>query len=198
VSTRIFRRSLAMSQAEWQNLRFSGLGSELLRGWLAGWQTFMNMFVVAWVSAAMATVMMVTIFTNVVMRYIFRAPPRGAFEIIEITMGLMVFFALPLMIRQSGNIRVTILFDRFPEALRRGLAFLTELLGAAICCFIAWRMWLYGERILRFGEVTMELRIPRGAIAQSMSVLLVVAAIAFLICAFEALRRAPPPQIGTT
>jgi SSS family solute:Na+ symporter len=56
VSTRIFRRSLAMSQAEWQNLRYSGLGAELLRGWLAGWQTFMNMFVLAWVSAAMGKV----------------------------------------------------------------------------------------------------------------------------------------------
>ena len=56
VSSRIFRRSLAMSQAEWQNLRYSGLGAELLRGWLAGWQTFMNMFVLAWVSAAMGKV----------------------------------------------------------------------------------------------------------------------------------------------
>ena len=56
VSTRIFRRSLAMSQAEHQNLRFSGLGAELLRGWMAGWQTFMNMFVVAWVSAAMGKI----------------------------------------------------------------------------------------------------------------------------------------------
>ena len=53
VSTRIFRRSMAMSMAEWQNLRYSGLGSELLRGWLTGWQIFMNMFVLAWVGAAM-------------------------------------------------------------------------------------------------------------------------------------------------
>lgn len=151
-----------------------------------------------WISAAMATVMMLTIFTNVVMRYVFRSPPRGAFEIIEITMGLLVFFALPLMIRQSGNIRVTILFDRFAEPVRRWATFATELLGTAICGFIAWRMWVYGERILRYGEVTMELRIPRGAIAQSMSVLLVVAAVAFLICAFEGLRRAPPPQLGTS
>lgn len=151
-----------------------------------------------WVSTAMATVMMLTIFVNVVMRYVFRSPPRGAFEIIEITMGLLVFFALPLMIRQSGNIRVTILFDRFAEPVRRWATFTTELLGTAICGFIAWRMWIYGERILRYGEVTMELRIPRGAIAQSMSVLLVVAAIAFLICAVEGLRRAPPPQLGTS
>lgn len=56
VSARIFRRSLAYTQAEWQNLRFSGLGSELLRGWMAGWQVFMNMFILGWVSAAMGKV----------------------------------------------------------------------------------------------------------------------------------------------
>lgn len=53
VSTRIFRRSLAYTQAEWQSLRFSGLGGELLRGWIAGWQVFMNMFVLGWVGMAM-------------------------------------------------------------------------------------------------------------------------------------------------
>ncbi len=56
VSTRIFRRSLAYTQAEWQSLRFGGLGSELLRGWLAGWQVFMNMFILGWVGIAMGKV----------------------------------------------------------------------------------------------------------------------------------------------
>ena len=56
VSTRIFRRSLAYTQAEWQNLRFGGLGSELLRGWMAGWQVFMNMFILGWVGIAMGKV----------------------------------------------------------------------------------------------------------------------------------------------
>jgi Na+/proline symporter len=53
ISTRIFRRSLAYSQAEWQSLRFAGLGAEMLRGWLAGWQVFMNMFILGWVGIAM-------------------------------------------------------------------------------------------------------------------------------------------------
>lgn len=53
VSTRIFRRSLAYTQAEWQVIRFGGLGSELLRGWMAGWQVFMNMFILGWVGMAM-------------------------------------------------------------------------------------------------------------------------------------------------
>jgi Na+/proline symporter len=56
VSTRIFRRSLAYTQAEWQSLRFAGLGSELLRGWMAGWQVFMNMFILGWVGMAMGKV----------------------------------------------------------------------------------------------------------------------------------------------
>jgi len=56
VSTRIFRRSLAYSQAEWQTLRFGELGAELLRGWLAGWQVFLNMFILGWVGIAMGKV----------------------------------------------------------------------------------------------------------------------------------------------
>ncbi|MFC1725179.1 sodium:solute symporter [candidate division KSB1 bacterium] len=56
VSTRIFRRSLAYTQAEWQTLRFGGLSSELLRGWVAGWQVFMNMFILGWVGIAMGKV----------------------------------------------------------------------------------------------------------------------------------------------
>jgi Na+/proline symporter len=56
VSSRIFRRSLAYTQAEWTTLRFGGLGSELLRGWLAGWQIFMNMFILGWVGIAMGKV----------------------------------------------------------------------------------------------------------------------------------------------
>jgi len=56
VSARIYRRSLAYTQAEWQLLRFGGLGAELLRGWLAGWQVFMNMFILGWVGIAMGRV----------------------------------------------------------------------------------------------------------------------------------------------
>ena len=56
VSARIFRRSLAYTQAEWQVIRFDGLGAELLRGWIAGWQVFMNMFILGWVGMAMGKV----------------------------------------------------------------------------------------------------------------------------------------------
>ncbi|HEV8384827.1 MAG TPA: sodium:solute symporter family protein [Candidatus Acidoferrales bacterium] len=56
VSSRIFRRSLAYSQAEWQSLRFGELGSELMRGWMTGWAIFLNMFILGWVGMAMGKV----------------------------------------------------------------------------------------------------------------------------------------------
>lgn len=56
VSTRIFRRSLAYTQAEWNTVRFSGLGAEMLRGWISGWQVFMNMFILGWVGMAMGKI----------------------------------------------------------------------------------------------------------------------------------------------
>lgn len=56
VSARIYRRSVAFTQAEWQVVRFHGLGAELLRGWMAGWQVFMNMFILGWVGMAMGKV----------------------------------------------------------------------------------------------------------------------------------------------
>jgi len=56
VSTRIFRRSLAYTQAEWNTVRFGGLGGELLRGWFAGWQVFQTMFSAGWVGIAMGIV----------------------------------------------------------------------------------------------------------------------------------------------
>jgi len=56
ITTRVFRRSLAYTQAEWQSLRYNGLGSELMRGWMAGWGIFLNMFILGWVGMAMGKV----------------------------------------------------------------------------------------------------------------------------------------------
>ncbi|MGA7617344.1 MAG: sodium:solute symporter [Thermoanaerobaculia bacterium] len=106
VSTRIFRRSMAMSQAEWQNLRYSGLGAHLLRGWLAGWQTFMNMFVVAWVSAAMGKVctylfgwppwLGIVLFTTICAVYVLAAGYWGV-VMADFQQGLISFAVITLV-----------------------------------------------------------------------------------------------------
>ncbi|MCY6382937.1 TRAP transporter small permease [Hoeflea prorocentri] len=143
----------------------------------------------AWASGTIAACVMIVTFVGVTMRYVFRSPLMGGFEMIEIGMGLMVFTALPLMIRRRGNISVTLLSDRFPPNLARVTTTLSDLIGAALTGFIAWRVWLQGDRLVTYGEVTMELRVPKGLIAQGMATLLAIAALAFLVCAMEAIRR---------
>ncbi len=106
ISSRIFRRSMAMSQAEWQNLRYSGMGAELLRGWLGGWQTFMNMFVLAWVSAAMGKVCVylfgwpswvgVTLFTSICAIYVLTAGYWGVI-MADFQQGVIAFIIITLV-----------------------------------------------------------------------------------------------------
>lgn len=147
----------------------------------------------AWASGLIAALVMTVTFVGVVMRYLLRKPLMGGFEMIEIGMGLIVFSALPWMVRRGGNIRVTVLSDLFPPRRARIADCAGQLLGAVLMGFVAWRVWLQGTRLLTYNEVTMELRVPKGMIAQGMSVLLAVAALAFLVCAFEALRRTDGP-----
>lgn len=143
----------------------------------------------AWLSGLIAFGVMAVTFLGVVLRYGFRSPLMGGFEMIEIGMGLIVFSALPLMVRRRGNIIVTILIDCLPPTIVRIARILSDLVGAALMAFVSWRVWLQGERLLTYNEVTMELRVPKGLIAQSMAVLLAITALAFLLCAVEAIRQ---------
>ncbi len=152
----------------------------------------------AWLSGLIAAGVMSIIFVGVVMRYVFRRPLAGGFELIEVGMGLMVFTALPWLVRQRGNIRVTVLSDRFPPLAARLADLAGQVLGAGLMVLIARRVWMQGERLTNFGEVTMSLRIPKGLIAQGMSVMLVLTALAFLICALECLRRQYPDNAAQT
>ncbi len=147
------------------------------------------------IACACAAVMMVTTFVDVLLRYFFGKPIGGAFEVTEISMGLLVFFALPAVMLRRENIVVTLVIDRCSDRVRGFYEALGDLLSALALLFIAWRMWLHGARLLRFNEVTMELAVPKGAIAQTMAVMLVMAALCALVAAWQALRRRSGPAV---
>lgn len=159
----------------WADRLFSGLG--ILAGVLA------------------AAMMLVTTL-DVGGRYFLNAPLHGAFEATEVMMGLIVFLALPLATRRREHITVTMFDHLLPEWLKRGAGLVFGLVCAGVCAVLAWRLGLYGERLLRVGEVTLELRIPRGGIATAMSWLLWVAAVAFVLDGLAALRGRPGTTLG--
>lgn len=103
VSTRIYRRSLAYSQAEWQVQRFGGLGAELLRGWTAGWQIYMQMMIMGWVGMAMGKVcgyafgwdawIGLTVFSAIAAVYALASGYWGVI-IADFQQGIIAFFAI--------------------------------------------------------------------------------------------------------
>lgn len=135
----------------------------------------------AWLSGALAAVMMVSTTVDVAGRYLFNRPLYGAFEITEISMGLIVFTALPLAVYRREMIVVGVLSDRYPERLRRLVDAVGLALGAALFGFVSWRMWVYGERLWSYRERTLELRVPKGLIVQAMSGLAAFAAVACVV-----------------
>jgi TRAP-type C4-dicarboxylate transport system permease small subunit len=147
-------------------------------------------------AGVLAAAMMLVTTVDVGGRFFFNRPLHGAFEATEVMMGLLVFLALPLTTRRREHITVTMFDHLLPEWVKRGAGLVFGLVCAAVCGLLAWRLGLYGERLLRVGEVTLELGIPRGGVATAMSWLLWVAAAAFVLDGFAALRGRHGTEMG--
>lgn len=144
----------------------------------------------------LAGTMMLVTTADVAGRFFLNRPLHGAFEATEVMMGLLIFLALPLTTRRREHITVTMFDHLLAEWVKRAAGLVFGLVCAGVCALLAWRLGLYGERLLRVGEVTLELRIPRGGIATAMSWLLWVAAVAFVLDGLAALRGRPATALG--
>lgn len=136
-------------------------------------------------AAVLAFAMMALTFSDVVMRYFFDNPIRGAFELTEIMMGLMVFTAAPAMTWAGENICVTLIAERLPVRLADILRRVMDLICGVVSGLAAWQLWRHGARLLRYREVTMELALPKGYVVWLMAVGMGLVAIAFLMAALR-------------
>lgn len=80
------------------------------------------------------------ILADVTLRY-FGAPLRGAQDITQMAMVVLVFGGMALCDRQGGHIAVDLFERHFPDWLNRAGDILSALLGAAIFLGIAWTMY---------------------------------------------------------
>lgn len=145
--------------------------------------------------AVILLAMMGLTFVNVFMRYLFRQPISGAFEIMSYMMGLLVFLSLVLVAARADHVRISVLDGFLPIWLRRLRAVLFNLIMAAISAGLGWRLWLYGERLTSWGDRTQMYGLPNGLLAQIMAGSLMVCAVLFVALAVmviwrrDALRR---------
>ena len=135
--------------------------------------------------AVILLAMMGLTFVNAFMRYLFRQPISGAFELMSYMLGLMVFLSLILVAARSEHVRISVLDGFLPDWFRRGRAAVVNLILAATSAGLGYRMWLYGTRLESWGEKTQMYGLPTGLLAKVMAVSTMICAVLFVLLALK-------------
>jgi TRAP-type C4-dicarboxylate transport system permease small subunit len=129
--------------------------------------------------------MMLLTTVDVAARYVFNRPLRGAFEVTELLLLVLIFAGLPL-VSFTNEHAVMDFIDRLLG--RRGLRGLqggVELVSAVLMFGLAWLMWGKADRIWAYRDATDVLRILYGPFVYFMAVTLALAGIVHLYKAVE-------------
>ena len=101
---------------------------------------------------------------DVIGRYIFNWPLRGAFEITELLLLTLIFAGLPLASRADEHVTLDFIDMLLGEKGRRLLRRLVDFVCGILILALAWRVWVKAGKIAGYGDTTEVLRIPVGAV----------------------------------
>jgi TRAP-type C4-dicarboxylate transport system permease small subunit len=116
--------------------------------------------------------MMLLTFVDVVARYVFSRPLRGAFEVTELLLLVLIFAGLPLVSHAGEHVTMDFI-DRLLSLRARAL-FLraVDAACAAILLGLAWLVWLKADRIWAYRDATDVLRIVYGPFVYFMALMI--------------------------
>ena len=137
-------------------------------------------------ASAILFLMMALTFVDVVARYVFNRPIRGAFEVTELTLLVLIFAGLPLVSHADEHVTMDFI-DRMLGA--RGRAWLrkiVDVLVSGLMFFMAWQVTIKAARITSYGDATDVLRIVYGPFVYFSAAMI---ALAGLIHLYRALQR---------
>ena len=115
--------------------------------------------------------MMLLTFADVVARYLINHPIRGAFEITELTLLVLIFAGLPLVSHADEHVTMDFI-DRLLGRRRGAWIRAMHAVCAAIMFFLAWQVWIKATRIASYGDTTDVLRITVGPFVYFMAAMI--------------------------
>jgi TRAP-type C4-dicarboxylate transport system permease small subunit len=143
-------------------------------------------------SAVLFAIMLLT-FVDVVMRYVFNDSIRGAFEITELAMVVLIFAGLPLVSRHDQHVTVDFVDRWFAPWFRRALHVVVHLVCCAAMAGMAWLLYRKAGRVVGDGDVTAALQVELWPFVYLMCALAVATAFIHLVKAFS---RPPAEDAG--
>ena len=120
--------------------------------------------------------MMCLTVVDVVARYVFNRPLRGAFEVTELMLVILIFAGLPLVSFADEHAVMDFIDRALGPGAQRALRRLVQAGSAAFMSLLAWLLWLKADRIWAYRDATDVLRIVYGPFVYFMAVMLGFAA----------------------
>ena len=124
--------------------------------------------------------MMLLTFVDVVARYVLNRPVRGAFEVTELLLLVLIFAGLPLVSFTNEHALMDfidrLLGPRGQSWLERGV----QLVNAGFMFLLTWLVWRKADRIWAYRDATDVLRIVYGPFVYFMAVTLALACVIHL------------------
>jgi TRAP-type C4-dicarboxylate transport system permease small subunit len=129
--------------------------------------------------------MMLLTFADVVARYVFSRPVRGAFEITELMLVVLIFAGLPLVSWADEHALMDFIDRLLGARAQRLLVRAVQAACAAVMFLLTWLMWLKADRIWAYRDATDVLRVVYGPFVYFMAVMLGLAGLIHLYKAAE-------------
>src|SRR5262245_55458844 len=117
---------------------------------------------------------------DVIGRYVFNWPLRGAFEVTELLLLALIFAGLPLASRAEEHVTLDFIDMTLGAAGRRVLRRLVDLVCGLIILGLAWRVWVKAGKIAAYGDTTEVLRLKVGPFVYFMAIMVAVTGIVHL------------------
>jgi TRAP-type C4-dicarboxylate transport system permease small subunit len=125
-------------------------------------------------AAAILLGLMLLTVADVVSRYIFNWPLRGAFEVTELALLVLIFAGLPLASRTGEHATMDFIDALLAERGRRAVVRFVDLFCGFVILGLAWQVWLKAGKIAGYGDTTDALKLPVGPFVYFMAVMVAI------------------------
>ena len=128
--------------------------------------------------------MMVLTFVDVVARYLLNRPIRGAFEVTELALLVLIFAGLPLVSHADEHVTMDFIDRMLPP--RAGLMLVRVVHAAcvAVMFFLAWQVSIKAHTISGYGDTTDVLKILVGPFVYFMAAMIFLTGLVHLYKVF--------------
>lgn len=131
-------------------------------------------------AAVILFVLMLVTFVDVVGRYLFNHPLRGAFEGTELMLLVLIFAGLPLVSRADEHVTMDFVDHMLGARALDAVIRLSHLACAATFLGLAWLIWLKAGKISGYGDTTDVLRIAIGPFVYFMALMIALSGLIHL------------------